>query len=95
MAHTLSAVKRLRQSRARNERNKSVKSAVRTQVKKAQEAISKKDAAGASDQYREACRLLDKAVSKGVLHPNNAARRKSRLAMRFNAASKSSTPPTA
>jgi small subunit ribosomal protein S20 len=79
MAHTLSALKRLRQSEKRNERNKAVRSRVKTQIKKVLET-AKKDPKKAQDEYRLACKLLDKAVAKGVLHSNNAARHKSRLA---------------
>jgi len=80
MAHTLSALKRLRQSAARNERNKAVRSEVKTQIKKVRESIAKKDSKKAQENYKAVCVLLDKAVSKGVLHLNNASRHKSRLA---------------
>jgi small subunit ribosomal protein S20 len=90
MAHTLSALKRLRQSAARNERNKAVRSEVKTQIKKVKDAIDKKDAKKAQENYQTMCALLDKAVSKGVLHLNNASRHKSRLAARLASISKKS-----
>jgi small subunit ribosomal protein S20 len=60
-------------------RNKAIKSAVRTFLKKALSALAEKDKEKAEPAVREACRRLDKAVSKGVLHKNTAARLKSKL----------------
>lgn len=84
MAHTLSALKRLRQSQKRSERNRAVKSAVRSQIKKVLELVEAKKQDDAKKEFALAVKLLDKAVAKGVLHRNNAARRKSRLAARVN-----------
>lgn len=85
MAHTRSALKRARQNARRRLRNAAVRSAVRTAVKGVRAAL----AAGALEDARAALqrtiRLLDKAVTKGVLHPNAAARRKSRLTRQLNA----------
>lgn len=86
MAHTISALKRLRQSQKRAQRNRAVKSAVRTQIKKVLELIEAKKQEEVRKEFARAVKLLDKAVAKGVLHRNNAARRKSRLAARVNAA---------
>ncbi len=60
-------------------RNKAIKSALRTYLKKALSAIAEKDKERAQLAVREACKRLDKAVSKGVLHKNTASRQKSKL----------------
>ena len=76
----------MRQSLVRRARNRAVNSAVKTYVRKAERQITTGDAAGETDaSVREALRQLDKAVTKGVLHKNNAARRKSRLMHKLNA----------
>jgi small subunit ribosomal protein S20 len=80
MANHPSAEKRHRQSVKRAARNQAVRSEVRTEVKKLRATISTSDAAKAKEQLPGASSVLDKAVSKGVLHKNNAARRISRLA---------------
>lgn len=84
MPHTPSAFKRMRQNAKRNLYNRAMKSAVQTALKKAQKAISG-DATKAQAEVRAAISQLDKAVSKGVLHRNTVARRKSAL-MRLAAA---------
>ena len=85
MPNIRSAQKRMRQEAKRRLRNRSVKSEVRTAVTKARAAI---DTSAAEPQTEEAIRTaireLDSAVSKGVLHRNNAARRKSRLMARLH-----------
>lgn len=87
MPNLSSAKKRMRQEAKRRERNKSVKSEVRTEVTKAREAIAADAGAPETEeQVREAITALDRGVSKGVLHPNNAARRKSRLMARLHKA---------
>ncbi|HXG60704.1 MAG TPA: 30S ribosomal protein S20 [Planctomycetota bacterium] len=85
MAHTISALKAWKKSEKRRLRNHSIKSALRTQMKKVLAAVEKKDAAGARAQLSTAYRLLDRAVVKGVVHRNNADRHKARLAARVNA----------
>jgi len=60
-------------------RNKAVKSQLRTQIRKVRDAVKEGDAEKAQELARVACRSLDKAVSKGVIHANNAANRKSAL----------------
>ena len=80
MANTKSAIKRIRISRKRAATNRVYRSGARTQVKKARTAIladSKPEEQLASLQ--EALRMLDVAAERGVIHKNNAARRKSRL----------------
>ena len=84
MANTRSAKKRIRQNEKRRLRNRSVRSAVRGSVKSAREALTGKTADSAT-VVREAIRAIDRAVTKGIIHPNTAARRKSSLARKLNA----------
>ncbi|MGA8044981.1 MAG: 30S ribosomal protein S20 [Dermatophilaceae bacterium] len=82
MANIKSQLKRIKTNRAATERNKAVKSEVRTWIRKFREAAD----AGRSDEAREnlatASKKLDKAVSKGVIHKNQAANKKSAMAKR-------------
>jgi small subunit ribosomal protein S20 len=80
MANIKSQKKRNRTNEKRHERNKAVKSALKTSTKKVDAAIQAGDADAAAAQLRETSRALDKAASKGVLSKQTAARRKSRLA---------------
>ena len=85
MANTKSAQKHMRADERKRVRNLKVRSRVKTFIKKAEQTIS----TGAEltlDSVRQACAELDKAASKGVIHKNNAARRKSRLMAKFNKA---------
>ena len=87
MPNIRSAQKRMRQEEKRRLRNRSVKSEVRTAVTKARNAIVADPAEPQTEEaIRTAIRELDSAVSKGVLHRNNAARRKSRLMARLHKA---------
>lgn len=79
MANIKSVEKRNRQSQKRRARNASVRTTVKTAVKKAREALTGTDATVAKDALRAATRTLAKAATKGVLHRNTAARRISRL----------------
>ncbi|MGQ9549543.1 MAG: 30S ribosomal protein S20 [Roseiflexus sp.] len=81
MANTKSAEKRIRANARRALRNKMYRSRVKTAIKKAERAIF----AGTpnAELVREAMSLLDRAAVKGIIHKNNAARRKSRLAKKF------------
>ncbi len=83
MANIKSQEKRNRQNATRRSRNKSVTSDLKTAVRKVHEA----SAAGepVDELYRSAQKRIDKAVAKGVLHPNTAARKKSRLAASLKA----------
>lgn len=85
MANTKAAIKHIKTSQKRHQRNQSVKSATRTYVKKARIAIARQPGE-AQDEVTAAISALDRAARKGVIHPNNAARRKSRLMKRLNAA---------
>lgn len=86
MATTRSALKRVRSSAKKRMRNRAVRSAARTYVKKARRLILEGKKEEAILAVRQAVSALDKAVEKGVLHKNNAARRKSRLMKLFNQA---------
>ncbi len=79
MANHKSALKRIRSSERKRLRNRNVRSSTRTMIKRARTTLQEGDADAAREAIREAIRTLDKAVSKGVVHRNNAARRKSRL----------------
>jgi len=80
VANHPSALKRHRQSEKRRLRNRAIKSRLRRLVRDVRTAISTRDHAAAAGRLATAARALDKAVTKGVLHRNNAARRISRLA---------------
>jgi small subunit ribosomal protein S20 len=82
VANIKSQIKRNRQNEQRRMRNKSVKSSLKTAVRKFHEAADAGDAAAATDLMQAASRQLDKAVSKGVIHKNQAANRKSSIAKR-------------
>ncbi|MDJ0961841.1 MAG: 30S ribosomal protein S20 [Acidimicrobiia bacterium] len=79
MANIKSQVKRNRQNIVRNERNKSIRSELRTRSKNAIAAAEAGDAAAAEEALRLAQKRIDTAVAKGVLKQNTANRRKSRL----------------
>lgn len=93
MANTKSAIKDIKVSAKRHARNQAVRSATRTYVKKARVSIAQNPAESA-EALRQAVSALDRAAKKGVIHRNNAARRKSRLMKRYNAAVAASTPTT-
>lgn len=80
MANTKSAQKRNRQSLKRRMRNQSVRTEVKSAVKKAREALASRDPKRIRAALQAATRTLDQAASKGVLHPRNASRRIARLA---------------
>jgi len=83
---TRSAAKAHRQSLERRLRNRSIKSATKTAIKKANDAILSGDLDAARDAVQDAVVALDKAAQSGVLHDNNSARHKSRLQIKYNAA---------
>ena len=84
MANIQSAIKRMRQNEKRRLQNRMVRSRMRTFVKKADALIASGSKEEAADAVRVALSEIDKAAQKGIIHRNNAARRKSRLAKRFN-----------
>jgi small subunit ribosomal protein S20 len=83
VANIKSQIKRNRQNEKRRMRNKSVKSSLKTAIRKFHETAAVGDAEAASVLLRDASRKLDKAVSKGVIHKNQAANRKSAIARRL------------
>jgi small subunit ribosomal protein S20 len=82
VANIKSQIKRNRTNEKARQRNKAVKSSLKTAVRKFREAADSGDAASAKTLAREAGRQLDKAASKGVIHANQAANRKSAIAKR-------------
>ena len=81
-----SAQKATRVAQRKAERNKPIRSSVKTYVTKARMLIMEDDPDAAQEAVRQATRALDKAAQKGVIHRNNAARRKSRLVKRLKQA---------
>jgi small subunit ribosomal protein S20 len=79
MANTRSAKKRVRASLRKRDRNRSTRSAVKTLVSRARRPALPEAASLTSEEVRRAISALDKAAEKGVLHANNASRRKARL----------------
>jgi len=80
VANIKSQLKRIKTNEKRTERNKAVKSEVRTWVRKFREAAASGDAGAANDALRVASTKLDKAAAKGVIHKNQAANKKSTMA---------------
>ena len=80
MANIKSQIKRNKQNEKRHQRNKAVKSGLKTAVRKFRDAADAGDKDNAATLARDAGRKLDKAVSKGVIHKNQAANRKSAIA---------------
>ena len=84
MANIKSAIKRIRSSERKRMRNKPVRTALKTYVRVAQTRIGGKDTEESADAVVHAISALDKAASKGIIHRNQAARRKSRLMAKLN-----------
>lgn len=84
MANTKSAIKRIRQNEKRRLRNRTVRTRMRTALKTARTAVAT-PGGDARTAVLQAIRTLDKAVTKGIIHRNTAARKKSALARRLNA----------
>jgi small subunit ribosomal protein S20 len=91
MPTTKSAKKRLRQSLERRTHNRSVKSAVKTQVRKVRQAVAAGEIDKAETEFRLAAKKLDRAGAKRVIHPNAAARTKSRLSHLIKSAKSKAT----
>lgn len=87
MPNIKSAIKRTRTNEARRQRNASAKSALRTAVRQADAAVVGTDVNAAKAALGVAQKKLDKAATKGLIHKNAAARKKSRLAKKINALS--------
>ena len=86
MPNTNSAKKRLRQNEVLRDRNRSVRSAVGSQLRKVREAVTAGQLEKAEEEYREAARKLDRAGARNIIHRNRAARLKSRLQKSIKAA---------
>jgi len=84
MANHKSAEKRVRQTLKRNEINRRNRSRVRTQIKKLRTALTATDKNASTEQLVPTVSVIDKAVNKGILHRNTAARYKSRLTKHVN-----------
>lgn len=84
MANIKSAKKRILATRTKAARNKSIKSAVKTSIRKVDAAVAQKDKAAAEAALTEAIATISKATSKGVYHKNNCARKVSRLTKAVN-----------
>jgi small subunit ribosomal protein S20 len=80
VANIKSQLKRIKTNRVATERNKAVKSELKTWIRKFREAAESGDSAAANDALATASKKLDKAVSKGVIHANQAANKKSAMA---------------
>ena len=80
MANIKSQIKRIKQNEKRHQRNKAVKSGLKTAVRKFREAADAGEKDQAAELARDASRKLDQAASKGVIHKNQAANRKSAIA---------------
>lgn len=85
MPNIQSAIKRVKTNEARNAQNSSVKTAMRTAIKKVEASVVNNDLDAAKANYVDAARKLDKAASKGLIHKNTVARKKARLAKKVNA----------
>jgi small subunit ribosomal protein S20 len=84
MANIKSQKKRILTNEKRRIRNKESRTALKTFIKRFNAAVAGEDPELAQDEFRNAARALDKAVSKGILHRNNAANKKSSMARRLN-----------
>jgi small subunit ribosomal protein S20 len=86
VAHSLSAKKRIRQNLKRRANNRARKVELKEQLKRFTAAVTGGDLTKAETELRQVTRRLDKVAAKGTIHKNTAARKRSRLARRLNAA---------
>lgn len=84
MAHHKSALKRIKQNKKKQLRNKSIRSGLRTFIKNVREAVEAKDAVKAKEALQVAIPVIDKAATKGIIHANAASRNVSRLTKLVN-----------
>lgn len=85
MANTAQARKRALQADARNKHNASIRSMMRTSIKRVREAIAAGDQAAANEVFSKATSVIDRVADKNIIHKNKAARHKSRLASAIKA----------
>lgn len=95
MPNTQSAHKRLRQNEKRRAHNRSVKSALKTQIRKVREAVDAGDVDKAEQEFQLAAKKLDRAGAHRIIHANKAARTKSRLQKAIKAAKPAAQPTEA
>ena len=88
MANIKSSAKRILVSRANAARNKADKSELKTTIKKFEAAVAEGNQENTEAAYKAAVKSVDRAVSKGLIHKNNAARKKSKMAAKVNALAK-------
>ncbi|MGN1127606.1 MAG: 30S ribosomal protein S20 [Candidatus Flemingiibacterium sp.] len=84
MPNIKSAKKRVLVSETKTMQNKMLKSALKTSMKKYEQALASGDKAAAAETYKAAVKKIDQAVAKGLLHKNNAARKKSSFTVKLN-----------
>ena len=84
MAHHKSALKRIKQNKVKNARNKHVRSTLKTFIKRVREAVESKDANAAKEALAAAIPVIDKAATKGVIHKATSSRSVSRLTKLVN-----------
>ncbi|MGI8651434.1 MAG: 30S ribosomal protein S20 [Geodermatophilaceae bacterium] len=84
MANIKSQIKRIKTNEKARQRNAAVRSALKTSVRKFRSAADSGDASAATEELLKASRALDKAASKGVIHKNQAANRKSAMAKKVS-----------
>lgn len=84
MPNIKSAMKRVELSKAANEKNKAEKSELKTAMKKFEAAVASGNREQADSAYKAAVKIVDQAVVKGIVHKNNAARKKSSMTLKLN-----------
>ncbi len=84
MPNIQSSIKSMKKDAARNRRNNMRKSLLKTSLRKFQTAMTEGDPEKVKDVLLQTTRVIDKSASKGIIHKNAAARRKSRLAKKYN-----------
>ena len=94
MPHSLSAKKRTRQNERRHQRNRAIKSRIRTTERRFREAVEANDLNAAHEQFRMAERLLHRAAGNGPLHRNTTGRHISRMKKRLDEARETAGPAT-
>ena len=85
MPNIKSAIKRNELAKARNAKNKAAKSELKTNLKKFEAAVAEGNREAAATTYKVAVKSVDRAVTKGLIHKNNAAHKKSGMAQKMNA----------
>ncbi len=85
MAHSISAKKRIRQNETRRNLNRARKSALKTQIRKFEDALRGDNPAAAEQAFRQTVKQLDQVAATSAMHKNAASRKKSRLAKKLNA----------